>query len=95
MPGPFSEEAHWESKKHDKALLRAYSDYGYKQFVSSFNEARRLASAEKSQLVEGAAIEISQEVAMARIERLCTFFRDVATLSKGADKAKMMNMQAQ
>ena len=32
---------------------------------------------------------------MTRIECICTFFRDVASLGKGADKTKIMNMQAQ
>ena len=33
----FSAEAHWDVKKHDKGLLRYYSENGYKQFVSCFN----------------------------------------------------------
>ena len=29
----------WETKKHDKALLRAFSDHGYKECVGKFNES--------------------------------------------------------
>ena len=35
----FSVEQNWDVKKHDKALLRAYSDHGFKNFVIEFNQA--------------------------------------------------------
>lgn len=80
----FSAEAHWDVKKHDKGLLRYYSEHGYKKFVDSFNQGLEKAKAQTSlQQPE----EISQEQAMARINKVCVFFRDVATLSKDSNRA--------
>ena len=28
----------WDCKKHDKALLRSFSDHGYKDYVTKFND---------------------------------------------------------
>lgn len=67
--------APWDDcKKYDKALLRAYSDHGSKLFVDKFNQAHG------DSLANGTIL--TDDWAKARIERVCEFFRDVATISK-------------
>ena len=40
LSAPGKPQAPWEDcKKHDKALLKAYSDHGYLDFVTHFNKA--------------------------------------------------------
>ena len=65
----------WEDcKKYDKAMLKAYSDHGSKEFVAHFNKTN------SSNFANGAGV--ADEWARVRIERVCEFFRDVATMSK-------------
>lgn len=62
----------WDPKKHDKALLKSFSDHGYKDYVTQFNEAN---SGDKGLKTR----QLSHEIVHARIESICEFFRDVAT----------------
>ena len=60
--------AQWECKKHDKLLLRAYSDHGSNSFVSRLNDSHSDTPV-LPQL-------ITESFAKSRIDQICIYFRD-------------------
>ena len=77
----------WDCKLHDKALLRAFSTQGSKNFVSFLNNSQQPAL----------PFEVSDEFAQRRIELVCEILRELAWQPKEAAKTaasgKTLNQQ--